>query len=722
MSILHNSGNVFDFIVPKLKRITVKSRISFRDRINIFSKGEKTKEEAGFLNASLKAMGFDKIRPSVKADGSDIILDVVGKDIRKMYRGIKPGLKINDMYIIKIEKKNNKKNIHITAQNKAALFYAIYTFLKTIKINNKKIDTYEYTLVDWSDRPYRDILIQLQWMEQLFEFPQFDFNKWKSYVDLMAELKYNYIYFMQWGCTCHQYPGQEKFEEDWQWQISEDEKSEKSWPILPGFKDCYYQERTWNSGFVFEPWLFPFDKKKIKDSQKYSVMLPNADKIPLKYWDASLKKCVPVKWRPPFIKDKKMFRRVNDYIHSRGIKAGLFTTARCYCIDEEKFFIKFWNYVIDHFVKEGIDSFMFETEEGPASFDHIKNCPSCIKFYGKNPLAYTRMVARQIKVLNKIVRSRKQKAEIGWVVHVPLAGGGGTPAERREWLNNPDNYKKNLSIFQKAAPKDFFIDHVPYPGSYGVKHRFLPKLWFDVFGRDRIRDYVYIGAWGPTRAFRGREALYMATVNRVWNYDHPGRQISAEEVSLLLYNNDKILKVLAEFSLNDYTKTNGYDSKVSHLVWGHWLNFWVKENILEKMYSAMEEGDKDSYLLFPRKVYLKTKKEIASAFKAIRGVRFNNEKLKFICNWDFDRGLQDRIHIMKAVQYALEYLLIYDQVLLKIKKSQRVDKVIDKLIELGVKINNEAAMAFQKEFWPSTSRIGSLYDYYDFAIEIKKRI
>ena len=371
-----------------------------------------------------------------------------------------------------------------------------------------------------------------------------------------------------------------------------------------------------------------------------------------------------------------------------------------------------------------MDDFLFETEEGPASFAHHGSCKKCQEAYGDIFAGYTRKVARQTEIIGHILEKAAPAAQVGWILHVPLAGGYGNTPERKEWLKKPGAYMENLRLFERLAPKTFTLDLVLRPGDYGINHDFIPRAYYEVFGPGRIRETGYTHAWGPARAFRGLEAYYIAMARALWSYARPGdgacgdwnegatdRELRA--ISKTLYNSPAALSDLARFSINNRRLLSGEQSAVSPLSWDR-SAFCIGEQILKKMLSAARGGRKSSYLPYPEAEYRKGLAGIRKAEESLKGVRLPQTPLA--CAWDFGIGLRERVALVRASRFALEFMLVYDGILVSAASGRRVEKrALANLVRLGKRINDAALRGYAGDWWPSTSRVGGLYDYYAFA-------
>ncbi|MCM8788689.1 MAG: hypothetical protein NC907_02740, partial [Candidatus Omnitrophica bacterium] len=350
-------------------------------------------------------------------------------------------------------KKDSGINIcEFSATSLACCYYGVQAFFRQLEIKKNSLVTELQLLRGKTRNHHRNLIISLSWMENLIEFPFYNLEKWRKFIDLASELRFNRIDFMQWGCTIPEAPADDrKTEDEWElWQNNS--KKSGAWPIPEAYRGLKYQEGVWQTHCLFEPWLFPISGKTIKNSALFSVCYPPEKKIKLYRWDANKQRLVCRFWEPPFIKNKKLFRSIVDMIHDRGMRVGIFTTARVQCIKDDRRFEAYWNDVIEFFLEQGVDDFLFETEEGPISFQHHRQCQICQKTYGDIFTGYTKKIARQTEILCKIIKPRSENSKIGWILHVPLHAGYGNPPERREWLANPKNYIENLKIFKSSAP------------------------------------------------------------------------------------------------------------------------------------------------------------------------------------------------------------------------------------------------------------------------------
>ncbi|MCM8768073.1 MAG: hypothetical protein NC911_00065 [Candidatus Omnitrophica bacterium] len=612
-------------------------------------------------------------------------------------------------------------------ENLASNYYAVHSFLQNCQIKTHCLQT---KLQSFSGSPgcyHRNLIISLSWMENLIEFPFFGLKKWQEFVDLLSEWRFTRIDFMQWGCSLPPPPSQAiNAQDEWAaWQVTS--PTGGSWPIPEAYRGLTYQEQGWKTQLLFQPWLFPLTGKTINQSAEFSVCLPPVAKFPLSRWDTQQKKIIRCLWSPPFIKNKGLFRKVVDYIHRRGMQAGLFTTPRVPCVIREKEFWNFWAEIIEYFAAQGVDSFLFETEEGPLSFQHQQQCSACQKTWGDIFFGYTRKVARQTEILSEVINSCCPGKNTGWILHVPLHAGYGNPPERKEWLKNPSAYRENLKLFRKQAPDDFTLDYLPYPGDHGINHQFLPKIYLDIFGPSRIRPTGYTHAWGPVRSFRGLEPYYLAIAQSLWGYDNVRENfIWKEEIpekiiacfSKQFYGSGKALFFLARYSLNNRRQLFGQNSLVSPLVWDR-ASFCIGEQVLKKMLLAASKEKRQSYLPYPVSAYRKALAGVRAAEKYLARVRLVS--YHSFSNWDFREGFEERRALVKASRYALEFCLAYDRLLGQISEKQPVRrKALEKLVNLGIKINQAVGFSYRSQFWPSSSRLAGLYDYYAFACFLMK--
>ncbi|MCM8821798.1 MAG: hypothetical protein NC831_03165 [Candidatus Omnitrophica bacterium] len=627
----------------------------------------------------------------------------------------------DEKFCVRVEKVSGKIIFEFSASSLSSCYYGIQAFFRHSEVNKNSFVTDLKFHSGKTKNTRRNLIISLSWMENLIEFPFYNLEKWRAFIDLVSELRFNRIDFMQWGCTIPEAPADDrKTEDEWElWQNGS--KKSGDWPIPEAYRGLKYQQGVWKSHCLFEPWLFPVSGKSIKKSALFSVCYPPERQIPLCRWDIKKQKLISKLWYPPFIKDKSLFRKLTDLIHDRGMRVGLFTTARVPCAANEKNFEQYWKEVIGFFSKQGVDDFVFETEEGPASFQHHRQCQICQRKYGDIFTGYTRKIARQTNILTKIIKSRSENSNIGWILHVPLHAGYGNPPERSQWLANPKNYIENLKIFKSSAPDDFTLDYVPFPGEKNIRHDFLPQIYFDIFGSKRICATGYTHAWGPARTFLGLEVYYIDIARSLWEYD-PSKTVwrreeitkkSIEELSLRLYGSRKAIFELARYSINNRSLLFGEKSVVCPLVWDR-SRFCISQQVLKKMLINAFSGKQEGYLPYQRNLYESALKKTMDAEKKLEKVKPSKSFLA--CDWDFGEGFLERFSLVKASRWILEFLLVYDSILsIMADRKKLSEKSFKKLIETGIKINNAAAMGHKSSWWPSSSRLGGIYDYYAFA-------
>ncbi|HOK80062.1 MAG TPA: hypothetical protein PK303_08065 [bacterium] len=662
---------------------------------------------ATYLIECLKKMGFPYARLSSKGTGDRIILSL--------------SRSMNETFQVSLKTGSSDIAFEISGNNLASCYYGVYAFLRHTKVNGKVLMTRLKLYRGATKNPHRNLIISLSWMENLIEFPFYSFAKWKNFIEFVSELRFHRIDFMQWGCTIAEPPDTEtKTDDEWEmWQDGPRRKGD--WPIPESYRGLKYQEGGWRNRCVFEPWLFPISGKTIKNSSLFSVCYPPETTIPLCRWDTGKQKLVHRLWRPPFIKDKKLFRKITGLIHDHGMRTGLFTTPRVPCVKDEKNFESYWKQVIDFFTSQGIDDFLFETEEGPASFEHHRNCKLCQTAFGDIFTGYTRKIARQTRILGELIRKKSKNSKVGWILHVPLHAGYGNPPERRKWLENPNNYIENLHIFKDNAPEDFTLDYVPFPGEKNITHKFLPRVYFDIFGENRIRTTGYTHAWGPTRAFVGLEIYYIDIACSLWEYHPPKQMWRRDEVSkqntavlsLKLYGSKRTVSDLARYSINNRRNLYGVKSAVCPLVWDRSC-FAIGQQVLKKMLVNALTRKQKSYLPYPRSFYKNALKNVIKAEERLKNVKFSSSV--FISEWDFREGFLERAALVKAARWILEFLLVYDSMLVKMANRQNINRTyISKLLTLGHFINDAAVSGQRSSWWPASSRLGGLYDYYVFA-------
>lgn len=648
---------------------------------------------------------------------------------------IKYGLTSGDMIIfskfsdncsfkVKIQGKNKNNIVEITASSLSFCYYAISSFLKSLSIKKEGIFTNLKILEGNTKNPNRNLIISLSWMENIIEFPFFNLDKWKSFIEFISELRYSRIDFMQWGCTLSSPPKNiGKFEDEWQLWENQKEK-ENSWPIPEAYRGLKYQEDGWKNGFLFQPWFFPIKSKKIKDSQEFSVCLSAVKYIPLNKWDTNKKKLMKFYWIPPFIKNEKLFRKIIDMIHNFGLEAGFFTTPRVPCAKREDEFRNYWNDIIKYFINQGIDYFLFETEEGPISFQHHKECEFCQKTYGDIFTGYTKKVAKQTIILDEIIQNQSKKIKTGWILHVPLNGGYGNPPERKEWLNNEKNYIENLKIFKENSSENFTLDYAPQKGEHGINHDFLPDIYYEIFGKERIKPTGYTHAWGPIRAFKGLEVYYIALANYLWNYNPEKEKFLRDKISnsylkklsKILYGSEKAVFTLAKYSINNRRVIYGVKSAVCPIVWDR-TSFAIGQQILKEMFLTALKEKKASYLPYPMDKYKKVMNEISIAERELKKVNFN---FPFLSEWDIKEGFYERLALVKSSHLILKFYIFLDKILINLNKKERINKnQIEKLIKIGLLINDISVKSYKDGFWPGCSRLGGLYDYYSFSLYLK---
>lgn len=628
----------------------------------------------------------------------------------------------DEQFFVEIEKESSCTIVKFSG-TEISCYYAVQAFFQESKINDKNIFTKLKFQKGQTKNHHRNLIISLSWMENLIEFPFYDFERWKEFIDLVSELRFHRIDFMQWGCTIPSPPQQDKnVDDEWElWQSQE--KTTIAWSLPVAYRGLKFQQDGWQKRHLLQPWLFPIKGKTISNSHLFSVCYPPEKQIPLAFWDNFKQKLVRKLWRPPFIQDEKLFRKITDLIHSRGMKTGLFTTPRVPCVKDENGFIEYWKEVIQFFVDQGIDDFVFETEEGPVSFEHHSQCELCHKAFGDIFSGYSKKVAHQVSILNEVVKNCSKNSEIGWILHVPLNGGYGNPPERKEWLKNPENYVENLKVFKKFAPENFTFDYVPFPGEHGITHDFLPRIYFEIFGYNRFRQTGYTHAWGPTRAFTGLEPYYIETARKLWEFVPEKGNLWKPDIiskksmtilSLKLYGSKRVLSDLARYSINNRRITYGIKSAVCPYVWDR-SKFSIYQDVLKKMFESASKRNKISFLPFPKYHYKNLLSKVIRAENRLKTVKIQKSLLS--CNWNFKNGFDERYALVKATKWAIEFLLLYDEVLVKFSKEKKIKSSdIKKLIKIGLLINKESSSGQKTSFWPSSSRLGGLYDYYAFAL------
>lgn len=626
-----------------------------------------------------------------------------------------------ESFCMQIKRDSRRYICEFSGTSLLSCYYGVQSFLRNAQVRRNAFVTNLRSVRGKTKNNHRNLIISLSWMENLIEFPFYNLEKWRKFIDLASELRFNRIDFMQWGCTIPAPPSVDiKAEDEWElWQ--ESSKKEGTWPVPEAYRGLKYQEGGWRKRYVFEPWLFPIFSRTIRNSALFSVCYPPEKAILLSRWDTGRQKLVRKFWLPPFIKDKNLFREILNLIHDRGMKAGIFTTARVPCVRDEKNFETYWTDVIKFFLAYGVDDFLFETEEGPISFEHHQQCRICQEKYGDIFTGYTKKVAHQTEILSSVIKSINEKSRIGWILHVPLHAGYGNPTERREWLMSPKNYIENLNIFYSSAPKDFTFDYVPFPGEKNIHHDFLPKVYFDIFGSERIRPTGYTHAWGPVRTFLGLEIYYIDIARSLWQHN-PSKDVwhreevtkkAVEKLSSKFYGSKKTVSDLARFSINNRNQVFGEKSVVSPLVWDR-SRFCISQQVLRLMLISALSRKQGSFLPYPRRLYENALRSIIEAEKRLEKVKISECLLA--SDWNFNEGFLERAALVKASRYALEFLLHYDSFLVKISECVPDKKGLEKLLELGLRINNFAASGQKSSWWPSSSRLGGLYDYYAFAV------
>ena len=690
-------------------RINKKNPVILKPPLTVICENPSLTNCGKYIISLCKKNGFSGIKlDSLKNAKDTIFLEVDQKSS-------------GDAFSVETIEDNWKTSLIIRATNTACFYYAIDRLFQDITFRRNHLITEIKSIRGKSHNPERNLIIMLSWMEMMFAFPHFSLSQWKDFVDLVSMLRFTRIDFMQWGCTNYEPPASvSRSQNEWEsWEKAE--KRGNHWPIPAAYEGLKYQQRAWQSLHLFQPWLFPISKRSIRYSEEFSVCLPPVQSIPLAKWKKG--KLEYGFWQPPFIKNPKIFQKIVDCIHERGMKTGIFTTARIPCVKRERLFKNYWSDIIDFFLSQEIDDFVFETEEGPESFQHHKNCTFCKDAYGDIFTGYTKKVAAQTQVLTDIIMKKNSHSSTGWVLHVPLSGGFGNPAERKEWLKNPDNYVENLRLFEKLAHKKFYLNYVSRPGDHGISHNFLPQIYFEVFGQNRIHETGYTHAWGPCRAFYGMEAYFIASAKKLWGF-HPEKQqgtwnegLNKKILSLLsekLYGSKDVLKDFAGCSINNRRVLQSEKSLVSPFVWDRGI-FCIKDNVLKKMLKEVKKEKKDFYLAYPVETYKMNMKVLEKTIKKLEKIKFNPFPLP--CSWNFHEGFEQRLALVKAAYFAFKYLIAYNRILVDVSMGRKIDiKRIRVLVELGKKINDHAERGHRNSWWPSTSRLGGLYDYFAFAI------
>ena len=172
---------------------------------------------------------FTSIKPIVKkveANGKKLVIGTVGKAdftvkfdklkgelsnnaLRALYDGLSSVIYANAKYAsgkieIKLEISDNipeevtknseqaykievtSDNISIIGYGEAGLYYAVDTFLQTVKVKNNEILVPEMTLVDFPDLKYRGLFFETRFGSNLMTL-----DDWKAVVDNMASMKFN---------------------------------------------------------------------------------------------------------------------------------------------------------------------------------------------------------------------------------------------------------------------------------------------------------------------------------------------------------------------------------------------------------------------------------------------------------------------------------------------------------------------------------------------------
>ena len=91
-------------------------------------------------------------------------------------------------------------NISIIGYGEAGLYYAVDTFLQTVKVENNEILVPEMTLVDFPDLKYRGLFFETRFGSNLMTL-----DDWKAVVDNMASMKFNKLNISLYGCWNMQY-------------------------------------------------------------------------------------------------------------------------------------------------------------------------------------------------------------------------------------------------------------------------------------------------------------------------------------------------------------------------------------------------------------------------------------------------------------------------------------------------------------------------------------
>jgi hypothetical protein len=133
------------------------------------------------------------------------------------------------------------------------------------------------------------------------------------------------------------------------------------------------------------------------------------------------------------------------------------------------------------------------------------------------------------------------------------------------------------------------------------------------------------------------------------------------------------------------------------------------------MFESASKQNKKSFLPFPKYHYKNLLSKVIRAENRLKTVKIQKSLLS--CNWNFKDGFDERYALVKATKWAIEFLLLYDEVLVKFSKEKKIKSSdIKKLIKIGLLINKESSSGQKTSFWPSSSRLGGLYDYYAFAL------
>lgn len=693
-----------------------KERIVFEAPVTVACSAREARPCARYLVERLRARGCR----ARKRDGKPGHANTVTLALRRT-----TGTTAGESFSISVCPEAGKATAVLEGGNLAALYHAANLFLREAGFEGGLLATRLRSARGAPRCSHRNLIIQLSWMEMLNEFPHYGLDGWKRFIDLASELRFTRIDFMQWGCTHPPAPpGQAAGNDEWEaWQGAPPGDA-SSWPMPAAYRGLKYQERMWKSSTLYEPWLFPLSGRMIASSEEFSVCLPPARSHPLARWLPRRGLLARGNWLPPFIAKPDLFPALARLIHDRGMRVGLFTTARVPCAVREKAFAAFWSEAISFFRDQGVDDFLFETEEGPASFAHHGTCKKCQAAFGDIFTGYTRKVARQTEIIGGILAKTAPASQVGWILHVPLAGGYGNTPERKEWLKKPDAYMNNLRLFESLAPKTFTLDLVLRPGSYGINHDFIPRAYYEVFGPGRIRETGYTHAWGPARSFRGLEAYYINLARALWNYARPGNgsagnweeNVTGRELRALskaLYNSPQVLRDLGRYSINNRRTLFGEKSAVSPLVWDR-SAFCIGEQVLKKMLSTAHGGRKSSYLPYSAAEYRKTLAGIRRAETRLGGIKAPQSILA--CAWDFRVGFRERVALVRACRFAIEFMLAYDRLLVAATSGRRIDRrALNNLARLGARINDAAVEGYAGDWWPSTSRTGGLFDYFAFA-------